>query len=288
MLFTTVRESDTSVLWQSNDSTISVTAVSARQFLISIILGSHVSSALYETKQENSYEEFETFLKNNLSDGISKLSPNPLELEPQSSDQTPGEPDKNMSRKENRRSTENVSQSGNLSQSDDKLLVELKKNAGKSDSTHTENPETKPSINWQSREQRVSRPSDMPDFDDEYELKARNHFTAALPFTIGEGDMNPAGTGPNPHLQPYIDPLVAPGSGMIPDANHQIFGQTRGNTSRLGAPPGARFDDPYGDDNLDDMGMGLPGNLRQPPFGGPFGGNTSGSSPFGGFGPHFG
>lgn len=134
-----------------------------------------------------------------------------------------------------------------------------------------------------------SRPLDMPDFEDEYELKdRRNHVSEPGVFNIGDRDLNPPGLLRDPPMKPYYDPLsggVAAG-GMYPTPDHPMFGQHQGNTSRLGVPPGARFDDPYGEDNLESMGMGLPGNLRGPGFGGP----PSGGSPFGGGfgGPSFG
>ncbi|KAK6465012.1 PI31 proteasome regulator-domain-containing protein [Scheffersomyces coipomensis] len=138
-----------------------------------------------------------------------------------------------------------------------------------------------------------SRPSDMPGFDDEYEVNvpSRQPPTNAFP-SIGDRDLNPPGLPRHPDLNPYLDPLRVGGSsnnpgegGMHPTANHPLFGGPpgSGNTSRLGVPPGARFDDPYGEDNLDALGSGLPGNLRLgsnhssggsgfPGFGGPSGG----------------
>ncbi|KAG7662277.1 uncharacterized protein J8A68_004171 [[Candida] subhashii] len=128
-----------------------------------------------------------------------------------------------------------------------------------------------------------ARPADMPDFDDEYEIKSHPpQFSQPHIPTIGSDDVNPPG-GSNPLMKPYLDPLQSgPDGGMYPTPNHPIFGQppSGGNTSRLGVPPGARFDDPYGEDNLDDLGMGLPGNLR----GGPPGAGGPGGPHMGGFG----
>lgn len=143
-----------------------------------------------------------------------------------------------------------------------------------------------------------TRPLDMPDFEDEYELKGRGNLdTNTGVFNIGDRDLNPPGLLRDPPMKPYYDPLSGglaggvAGGGMYPTADHPMFGQRQGNTSRLGVPPGARYDDPYGEDNLEDMGMGLPGNLRGRGFGGsPSGGPSSGGPPFGGGfgGPSFG
>ncbi|OBA20740.1 hypothetical protein METBIDRAFT_12691 [Metschnikowia bicuspidata var. bicuspidata NRRL YB-4993] len=131
----------------------------------------------------------------------------------------------------------------------------------------------------QSASRTFSRPPDMPDFEDEYESKSRAGMTPQTGgFGIGDRDLNPPGLLRDPPMKPYLDPYggEVAGGGMYPTGDHPMFGLSRGNTSRLGVPPGARFDDPYGEDNLEDMGMGLPGNMRHPPFGGPPG------PPFGG------
>ncbi|KAI5952830.1 hypothetical protein KGF54_003697 [Candida jiufengensis] len=140
-----------------------------------------------------------------------------------------------------------------------------------------------------------NRPSDMPDFEDEYEIKdpgAPTHDTLGhsnLP-PIGADDLNPPGIPSNPTLRGYLDPLQPPnssgGDGMYPTSNHPIFGsQQGGNSGRRGVPPGARFDDPYSEDNLDNLGQGLPSNLRGP-SGGPFYPNQGpGGGNFGNFGP---
>lgn len=136
-----------------------------------------------------------------------------------------------------------------------------------------------------------ARPADMPGFDDELEiLRPMNQPPQAHNFpTIGDRDLNPPGLGRNPTLTPFIDPLGNPDSdgGMYPGPNHPLFGSGRpGASSRLGVPPGARYDDPLSEDNLDALGNGLPGNLRQ--FGGslhggnPFGGSLQGGNAFGG------
>lgn len=143
-----------------------------------------------------------------------------------------------------------------------------------------------PSLSRESR-----KPADMPDFEDEYEVLASSNRTGELSSfaPIGDRDLNPPGLPRDPLMKPYIDPLAAPEGGMHPTMNHPLFGRNQGNSSRRGVPPGARFDDPMGEDNLDDMGMGLPGNLRRggggPGFGpgGP-GFGPGGSSGFGGGG----
>lgn len=143
------------------------------------------------------------------------------------------------------------------------------------------------------------RPNDMPKFDDEYEVhggKSQGLLTTTS-VPIGDRDINPPGLPRDPLMKPYIDPLaVNPDGGMYPGGDHPIFGRNQRNTSRLGVPPGARFDDPYGEDNLDDMGSGLPGNLRQNDhphdlggFGGVGGRKSGGPGGFGGgFGSSFG
>lgn len=137
------------------------------------------------------------------------------------------------------------------------------------------------------------KPADMPDFEDEYEIKGSRHASSRAGTglaPIGDRDLNPPGLPRDPLMKPYIDPLAQnPDGGMYPSSNHPLFGRIGGNSSRLGVPPGARFDDPYGEDNLDDMGMGLPGNLRRggPGYGGPgYGGLGFGGSggPFSGSG----
>lgn len=130
------------------------------------------------------------------------------------------------------------------------------------------------------RSSKSSRPNDMPDFDDEYEINPSHPHSNPITFPIGDSDLNPPGLPKHPSMKPWHDPLANP-SGMHPSSS--LFGDPSHNTSRRGVPPGARFDDPYGEDNLNDMGMGLPSGLRRgkpgnPPFGGPpgFGGNNSG------------
>ncbi|KAK6454594.1 PI31 proteasome regulator-domain-containing protein [Scheffersomyces xylosifermentans] len=118
------------------------------------------------------------------------------------------------------------------------------------------------------------RPNDMPDFEDELEIRgsARSSSQPSGFPLVGDSDLNPPGLPKHPEMKPYIDPLRSGGSGdggMYPTPDHPLFGgrQEGGNTSRLGVPPGARFDDPYGEDNLDALGSGLPGNLRGGGFG---------------------
>ncbi|KAI5959137.1 uncharacterized protein KGF55_005480 [Candida pseudojiufengensis] len=143
-----------------------------------------------------------------------------------------------------------------------------------------------------------NRPSDMPDFEDEYEIKdpgAPTHDTLGhsthLP-PIGSDDLNPPGIPSDPTLRGYLDPLQPPnsnnsGGGMYPTSNHPIFGsQQPGTSGQKGVPPGARYDDPYSEDNLDNLGQGLPSNLRGP-GGAPFDPNQGPGGPgnFGNFGP---
>ena len=140
----------------------------------------------------------------------------------------------------------------------------------------------------------TKRPLDMPDFDDEYEIKSppppltnqlgRGNNNNVVP-SIGSDDLNPPGIPQHPTLTPFIDPLQNSQNhhqGMYPALDHPIFGQRQqqqqqGPNSR--APPGARFDDPFG------------GSSSEGPFGGPLGGPFGGSlgGPFGGsLGGHFG
>lgn len=138
---------------------------------------------------------------------------------------------------------------------------------------------------------RFQRPPDMPDFEDEYETRGK---PVAMPPTfnpsIGDADLRPAGLGRYPTMEPYLDPLRPnPHGGMYPDANHPIFGGSGGLGVRPGVPPGARYDEPYSEGNMDDMGMGLPGNLRNRGGPGGPGGHGGFSGPGGLFGSgHFG
>lgn len=134
------------------------------------------------------------------------------------------------------------------------------------------------------------RPNDMPDFDDELEIRApaRGPPASRSGFSIGDEDLYPSGVGKYPLMKPHLE-YGPPGGdgGMYPSPNHPAFGgPPGGNTSRRGVPPGARFDDPYGEDNLDALGQGLPGNLRGGlGFPGPGNGGFGGSGGFGGNGP---
>lgn len=142
----------------------------------------------------------------------------------------------------------------------------------------------------------AKKPDDMPDFEDEYQIKdkgppIRDTLGQSTHYPpIGGDDLNPPGIPSNPTLQGYIDPLQASqGGGMYPTPDHPIFGQGGGQHQgvggRRGVPPGARYDDPYSEDNLDNLGRGLPPNFRGPGTSGrgSFGG--SGGSSFGNFGP---
>lgn len=126
---------------------------------------------------------------------------------------------------------------------------------------------------------------DRPDFEDELELqRPYGGASASRNFpSIGDRDLNPPGLPKHPELKPYIDPLGLGEGGMHPTADHPIFGgrPQHGASSRLGVPPGARFDDPLsGEDNFEALGNGLPGNLRG--VGG--GGQSFPDFPGGGFG----
>jgi hypothetical protein len=156
---------------------------------------------------------------------------------------------------------------------------------------HTKSSTAKPypsaTLSQSSMSKSNNRPNDMPDFDDEYEIKPSTKPPVSSIPSIGDRDLNPPGLPKNPELKLFIDPLAEnnPDGGMYPTMNNPIFGiGSSGTTSRLGVPPGARFDDPFSQENLDDLGRGLPGNLRRPGPGGGPGGNGSGGG-FPGFGP---
>ena len=126
------------------------------------------------------------------------------------------------------------------------------------------------SIGTQERQRKIP---DMPEFDDEYEIQhpAGAPSSSAFP-SIGHGDLHPPGIPKNPLLQPFLDPLQPQGDGgMYPTPNHPLFGsRPQGPSSRRGVPPGARFDDPLGDQDFDMVGSGLPGGMHGPGgFGGP-------------------
>lgn len=128
-----------------------------------------------------------------------------------------------------------------------------------------------------------NRPPDMPDFEDEYEIRGKQRFQPPqFQPTIGDADLNPAGLGGYPTLQPFLDPLAAnPHGGMYPDRDHPMFGGNGTGRPRPGVPPGARYDDPYGEDSS----LGMPG-LGGPGLGGPGGhggrGSRGGNGGFGG------
>lgn len=152
-----------------------------------------------------------------------------------------------------------------------KLALPIKEvarpNANESVRRDTEGLRTQKDIKREIPTETSRRPADMPDFEDEYEVLPKQPQAGVHP--IGDSDLYPPGIPKHPLLTPFVDPL-APAGGMHPSRDHPIFGQPRrGNASRLGVVPGARFDDPLGEDNLQDMGMGLPGNMRGPPGFGP-------------------
>ncbi|KAG7195030.1 uncharacterized protein KQ657_004143 [Scheffersomyces spartinae] len=155
------------------------------------------------------------------------------------------------------------------------------------------------------------RPNDMPDFDDEYETRAKGSgVNPSLSNTIEDNkDLYPGGVK-YPSIKPYLDPtggnLPSPssgafiGGGMIPTPNDRLFGHPKssGVGQITGVPPGARYDDPYGEEGrsfpgatnslygTEDVNSGLSqefGGLRRPQ-GGPPGFSGDGSS-LPGFGP---
>lgn len=116
-----------------------------------------------------------------------------------------------------------------------------------------------------------------PGFDDELDMNrplrgmAPPFPGAGSPFGIGHDDLNPPGLGPH-------DPLRGSfvggggggfGGGMHPTFDDPLFRGQGGREQDPRAPPGARFDDPFG-----------------PPGNGPRGGGMGGRppNPFGGFG----
>ncbi|CAK9439194.1 uncharacterized protein LODBEIA_P34180 [Lodderomyces beijingensis] len=145
-------------------------------------------------------------------------------------------------------------------------------------------PGSAPQPQQQSGSTAFRRPADMPDFEDEYQIRdpgapTRDTLGQSTHFPpVGADDLNPPGIPQHPTLQGYLDPLgnrADHPSGMYPDAQHPIFHPQQGAggaSGRKGVPPGARYDDPYSEDNLDALGQGLPGGgLRGPGSGGGFG-----------------
>lgn len=131
---------------------------------------------------------------------------------------------------------------------------------------------------------------DMPDFEDEYEvLKPGTTNPNVRPFpNVGDRDLNPPGLPKYPEMKPYLDPTGGDGEeGMYPLMDHPIFGgrRTGGNSSRLGVPPGARYDEPMGEDSFDLLAGGVQGNiggssgLRNPGSGFPGFGNPGFGNP---------
>ncbi|CAH2354765.1 hypothetical protein CLIB1423_18S03180 [[Candida] railenensis] len=130
--------------------------------------------------------------------------------------------------------------------------------------------------------QQRSRPADMPDFDDEYEVLPKNNAgrrdNRDIFPSIGDDDLNPPGLPKNPELRPYLDHGrgSASGGGMYPSLDHPLFrggGEGRDSNANIpGLPSGARYDDP--------MAGGGPGGLgfdgaAGPNFDGSFGPNSS-------------
>jgi hypothetical protein len=118
-----------------------------------------------------------------------------------------------------------------------------------------------------------------PGFDDEYDVFRGPGFTNPLhgqfaggrsPFGIGGDDLNPPGLGPHDPLRgSFVGGGGGPGSGgMHPTFDNPLFqGHGRGRGGFNPAPPGARYDPPYGG-GAPQGGAGRPPN----PFGG-YGGN---------------
>lgn len=158
--------------------------------------------------------------------------------------------------------------------------------AGDARGQRSTKPQPQPYIPLTAETSTGQRISDMPGFDDEYEILKHSDEDrpTTRPFpTVGDRDLNPPGLPKHPQMKPYIDPMGGDEEGgMYPLMNHPIFGDRRqgGNSSRLGVPPGARYDDPMGEDNLDMLGQGLPGNLGNSGSGFPGFGNP-GPGPFG-------
>lgn len=133
-----------------------------------------------------------------------------------------------------------------------------------------------------------SRPSDMPDFDDEYEMLPKptgGNPQHSIP-SIGDDDLNPPSIGSNPLFDPRIGGTRHVGDGgMHPSLDHPLFrrGDIRRNPPHgLGVPPGARYDDPtgggLGSEGFDGpAGPGLSGH-----FGPPHGSNSGAPGGFGG------
>lgn len=98
--------------------------------------------------------------------------------------------------------------------------------------------------------QRRGRPDDMPDFDDEYDLRKSHGGGQGSPILAPIGDRDLGPTGANPQMRPFIDPLASgpDGGGMFPSPQHPLFRGKRQGDDDLppGVPPGARFDDPFG------------------------------------------
>lgn len=107
------------------------------------------------------------------------------------------------------------------------------------------------------------RPNDMPDFDDEYETRTPmgsgiNPQTQI--DTNDNKDLYPGGVK-YPSIKPYLDPTAGStpsatgggaiiGGGMMPTPNDRLFGHPKSSGGRIGGvPPGARYDDPYGEES---------------------------------------
>lgn len=160
------------------------------------------------------------------------------------------------------------------------LMVPQKVQGERNQVNDTEN-KPQPDVQLKSGSSVSSKPNDMPDFDDELEINAKPKVASRGYPSIGDADLNPPGLPKHPEMKQWHDPLQTLSGGMYPSPG--MFGDpNQGNTSRLGVPPGARFDDPYGEDSLQDIGQGLPSGLRR---GGAPGAPGFGQGSFGGFGP---
>lgn len=118
---------------------------------------------------------------------------------------------------------------------------------------------------------------DKPDFDDEYEIKGKyQQNRPQVSMSIGDDDLYPGGIKNITDHDPLR--IGGRGNGMSPSFNHPLFGN-RSSSSRGDHPFGARYDEPFGPGENDELtGQGLPGYRgtnngigfgQNNPFGGP-------------------
>ncbi|RCK54995.1 hypothetical protein Cantr_04623 [Candida viswanathii] len=135
--------------------------------------------------------------------------------------------------------------------------------AARPDNSIFKGPDTKVPVNEMQPHGTRGRPADMPDFDDEYEIRSppapvRDTYGQSDVTPIGSDDLNPPGIGAHPTLKPYLDPLGGgqggQHQGMYPDPDHPMFGHPKppppGSFGGAPPPPGARYDDPFGPPGL--------------------------------------